>query len=282
MQPGMTFVDPAMPGGGGKAPRPRDLEGCLVAYVPRQFTAAGAPGNTDGYKKSEPRDRVTADLYVLTNPVDLATGQARRILFGGYPEVDADPVAHDRMVSAPAKFTGVWVQNSNIVVALAPNGKPIQDGVVVGRVERSTVGNRPFNLVKISGTPEMNVAIDIWNRLSAGALAYNAPTDLQGNPLPDESQSAGPAAQVVYPHQAAATPPAAPAPPAPPAPPVTVPLPPPPPAPPAPPVAAPMPPALTQAGWTQANWDSLTPTQQAAVLAQLAGTPAVPSTPNPY
>lgn len=171
------FSSPAAPGAPEPAPRPRDLVGCLVAYSPRAFTPAGAPGNDKGVGNSEPRNRVTADLIVLDTP-------RGPIAFGGSPEWEQDPKPHYLAVAGPAKFDGVWISNQTIVNALAPNGQPLLGQLVLGVIERSTFGQKPFNLVAVDGTPAMEKAIDIYNRLSMGAAQYNTPQPIPGAPVP--------------------------------------------------------------------------------------------------
>ncbi len=175
------FTSPDAPGGGEKAPRPRDMQGCLVAYSPRVFTPAGAPGNQTGVGGSEPRDRVTADLYILQTP--------QAVVFGGSPEYERDPKPHTHTVAGPARFTGVWVSNENIVRALAPGGQVLQGQMVLGRIVRSDIGNRPFNLMSVADTPDMAIALDIWGKLQLGALHYNEAQPLAGVPAPVNSVS---------------------------------------------------------------------------------------------
>lgn len=248
------FSSPAAPGAGAPAPRPRDLEGCLVAYAPRVFTPAGAPGNTTGVGKSDPRDRVTTDVYLLESI------PGRPVLFGGSPDYEADPKPHTHSITGPARWSGAWVSNSNIVKALAPDGHPLVGQMVLGRIARSEIGNKPFNLVDVAGTPDMDKAIAIWSALQMGGAVYNEPTPLAGAPTPAPANSisyAAPTAPPVDPTYAAwlASQNAAPAVPQPPAPP----------APPA------LDPRLQAAGWTLQSWATLTPAQQAQVL---AATPA--------
>jgi hypothetical protein len=170
-----VFTSPIAPGGGEKAPRPRDMVGCLVAYSPKLLTPAGAPGNTEGVGGSPARDRITADLFILKTPMGPIT-------FGGSPEYERDPKPHTHTVAGPARFSGVWVSNSNIVKALAPNGQVLAGAMVLGIIERSTVGNLPFNLVDVAGTPAMNEAIAIWSALQipGSGTAYNEPQPLPG------------------------------------------------------------------------------------------------------
>ena len=183
------FSNPIAPGAPEPAPRPRDLEGCLVAYAPREFTKAGAPGNTEGYEGADPRDRVTADLILLQT----ATGTP--ISYGGAPEIEnpSKRTQHYLQVAGPARFEGVWISNTTIVRALAPNGQALVGQLVLGRVVRSTYGRNPFNLDSVEGKPDMNVAIDIYTRLSMGALAYNTAQPIPGAPIP-ASRNATPSA----------------------------------------------------------------------------------------
>lgn len=252
------FSSPAAPGAGAPAPRPRDLEGCLVAYAPRVFTPAGAPGNTTGVGKSEPRDRVTTDVYLLESI------PGRPVLFGGSPDYEADPKPHTHSITGPARWSGAWVSNSNIVKALAPDGHPLVGQMVLGRIARSEIGNKPFNLVDVAGTPDMDKAIAIWSALQMGGAVYNEPIPLAGAPVPAPPNSVTyapsptPAAPPVDPAYAAWLQSQAGA--------ATVPQ--PPAAPPAPPA---LDPRLQAAGWTLQSWATLTPAQQAQVL---AATPA--------
>ena len=167
------FVAPAAPGGGEAAPRPRDLVGCLVAYSPKVYTPAGAPGNTQGVDGGEPRDRVTTDLYILETP-------RGPIQYGGSPEWEAKPTPHTHTIVAPARYSSIWVSNQTIVSALAPSGQPLVGQMVLGRIERSDVGRRPFNLVAVEGTPDEEKAIMIWSRIQMGAMPYNQAVPLNG------------------------------------------------------------------------------------------------------
>jgi hypothetical protein len=262
------FSSPAAPGAGAPAPRPRDLEGCLVAYAPRVFTPAGAPGNTTGVGKSDPRDRVTTDVYLLESI------PGRPVLFGGSPDYEADPKPHTHTVTGPARWSGAWVSNSNIVKALAPDGHPLVGQMLLGRIARSEVGNKPWNLVDVAGTPDMDKAIAIWSALQMGGATYNEPIPLN----PTAAAAANSISYAPSPTPPAPTawtvPPTAPVPNgAPAAPPVdpayaawlaTQPV----PQPPAPPVAPTGPPPHLQAqGWTATSWATLTPAQQGQVLA---------------
>lgn len=247
------FTSPGTPGSGAPAPRPRDLQGCIVAYAPTEFVAAGAPGNTQGIGGQPPRDRVTADLYLLAT-----TSHHPHIMFGGSPEYEADPKPHTLSTMAPARFSGVWVSNANIVrYALAPGGVVQRGAMVLGRIERSEIGNRPFNLVKLDGTPDMERAIMIWSQIQMGQLQYATPVPIAP-------------AQVNYMTAPAPLQPYTP--PVPPTPSV--------PQPSAHPVSAPIPP-----GWTEQGWATLSPAQQAQVWASVAPqqpAPQVPSITNPW
>lgn len=288
MQPNTNpFTSPAAPGGGDPAPRPRDLAGCLVAYSPRIFTPAGAPGNTEGVGGAPPRDRVTTDLIILETP----NGP---IMFGGSPEYEAKPTPHTHRVAGPARFSGAWVSNSNIVKALAPGGQPLVGQMVLGRIERSEIGNRPFNIVDVAGTPDMDKAIYLWSQIQMGALPYNEPVPLNGvAPAPANSVQYGapaapppmPPAQHPLQQYAPQIAPNSFPPPA--TPPAQAPVDPayaawlaaqqqsapvaPPPAPPAPPTT-PMPP-----GWTPQAWAQLSQAQQQQVWASV--NPASPTPP---
>jgi hypothetical protein len=274
MQPGQNpFTNPDAPGGGEKAPRPRDMVGALVAYSPHKFTKAGTEDNLTGAGKSEPRDRVTADLVILEIPGP--------IMFGGSPEWEQDPKPHTlALQSGPAKFSRIWVNASNIVKALAPGGTPLVGSMILGRIERSEVGNRPFNLVSVAGTPDMDKAVQLYSALSLGQLAYNMPQLIAGGaynvpanvvnyappaqPVVDPAYAAWQAQQAAQAAGMAAVQagfPGAQVIPGYPGYPV---------APPAP-VASPPP-----VGWTQAGWDSLSPEHKAQVQASLPAQPPAP------
>jgi hypothetical protein len=285
MQPNPFTAAPEMGASGAAAPRPRDMVGALVAYAPLGFTAAGAPGNTTGVGNSPPRSRVTADLYVLD------TG-GQWIQFGGSPEWDQQPTPHYLMGVGPMRFSGVWVSNSTIVNALAPGGQPMVGQMILGRIVRSEIGNKPFNLQ--TPTPEdIARATQIWSALQMGSVRYNEPQPIPGAPVPQPKQQPGPSGplqQVAYPQPQTAPVYAAPqpqgyaptyAPPPAPAyqPPSTVPA----------PQAAPVAPAgPTPPGWDPAVFASLPDFQKQQVWASLqqqqapAPVPAPQGTPNPF
>jgi len=185
------FTSPAAPGAPDPAPRPRDLVGCLVAYSPREFTKAGAPGNEKGVGGSDPRDRVTADLIVLEVPQVVRDAQYQPIsgmvTYGGMPEWEQDPRPHYLQVAGPAKFDGCWISNQTIVTALAPGGQPLIGQLILGRIERSDFGRKPFNLVAVAGTPLMDRAIQIYTALAAGATQYNTAQPIPGAPVPQKA-----------------------------------------------------------------------------------------------
>jgi hypothetical protein len=280
MQPN-PFHNPTAPGAPDPSPRPRDLLGCLVAYTCREFTPANAPGNTEGYEGDDPRDRVTVDILLLETP----NGP---IAFGGNPETRIKPKPHYLTVAGPAHFEGAWISNSTIVKALKDNiGK-----MMLGRLVESEYGRRPINLMSVEGTPDMEKALSIYNALSFGQIQYNQPQIIPGAVDPRQQAQAAPAQQYAQPPMPPSQPQYAPAPVAmqptawtqPPT--VTQPdpgfaavmgafpgavaVPPPgfaPPPAPQPPAAPMLPPHLSAAGWTPETWATLTPAQQAQVLA---------------
>jgi len=291
MQPN-PFHNPTAPGAPDPAPRPRDLLGCLVAYTCREFTPAGAPGNTEGYEGDDPRDRVTVDILLLETP----NGP---IAFGGNPETRIKPKPHYLTVAGPAHFEGAWISNSTIVKALKDNiGK-----MMLGRLVESEFGRRPINLMSVEGTPDMEKALSIYNALSFGKIQYNQPMPIPGAPDPRQAAAAAAFSNPVAPQVNYAQPPmppaqpqyapnpVAPQPTAWTQPPASVAPQPqydpgpaavmaafpgaqavPPPGqqfaqPPAPPAAPMLPPHLAAAGWTPETWATLTPAQQAQVLA---------------
>ncbi|HET6483296.1 MAG TPA: hypothetical protein VFG35_25105, partial [Actinoplanes sp.] len=109
-------------------------------------------------------------------------------------------------VMGPARFTGVWVNNSNIVKALAPGGQPLVGSMVLGRIQRSDVGMKPWNLVSVEGTPDMAKAVELYSALNMGALAWNEPQPLGGGFAagPGAVTYGQPSAPVNYPGAAAA------------------------------------------------------------------------------
>jgi hypothetical protein len=247
------FTSPSAPGAGSVAPRAQELDGCLVAFSPTQFTAAGTGDNLTGYQGAPPRDRITTAVYLLE------TANGGPIVFGGTPDTDPNK-PHTHMVNAPARFSGVWLSNSNIVAALAPGGQPLVGAMVLGRIRRSEVGRKPWNLVAVDGTPDMDRAIQIWSALQLGSLTYNEPTPLHPA-APANTVQYGYAPSPVPPQPAAWTT----------APPVAgVPMP-PVPQPPMPPTKLPLTSALQVMGWTQAAWDGLTLEQQNQVVDNTPG-----------
>lgn len=197
------FTSPAPPGSPDPAPRPRDLSGCLVAYAPKIFTPAGAPGNDKGLGKSDPRDRVTADLIVLEVPQGIreqfqtASGL---VLFGGSPDWDQDPRPHYLSVAGPARFENVWISNSNMVrFALAPGGQIAQGSLVLGRIVRSTFGQKPFNLESVDGTPDMDKAVAIYTALQLGQATFATPQPIPGAPVPQRASATTPGAPAMPP-----------------------------------------------------------------------------------
>lgn len=292
---GSPFTNPIAPGAPDPAPRPRDLEGCLVAYSPTGFTAAGAEGNTTGVGTSEPRDRVTTDLLILDVPrVPRGAHQPTPgvVAFGGSPDWDQKPTPHYLQVAAPARFEGAWVSNGNIVRALAPGRQPLVGQMVLGRIVRSDVGQRPFNLVAVAGTPDEQLALQIWQQINTvnpqtgqPMLALNTAQPIPGAPVPQRTTpGAGANAAPMPPANSVSYAPV-------PQPPVdpgvaavqaqfpgaqvvpnTSPLPMPPV--PQPPMPVPTPPAapafpahLAAVGWTPESWATLTSAQQSQVLA---------------
>lgn len=251
------FSSPAAPGAGSTAPKIYELDGCLVAFAPRSLTKAGEGDNKTGYGKDEPRDRITTDIYLL----ETANGQPITL---GRSEPGAAP---SHTVAAPARFTGVWMSAENIVRALAPGQQALAGQMVLGRVAKSEVGNKPWNLNDVAGTPDMDKAIAIWSALQMGGAAYNEPVPLAGTPVPAPPNSVSYAPSPNPPQPTAWTVP--------------------PTAPPADPAyaawlasqnaapAAPQPPAapagppqhLLAQGWTATSWATLTPQQQGQILA---------------
>jgi hypothetical protein len=293
------FSNPIAPGAPDPAPRPRDLEGCLVAYIPKAFTAAGAPGNDQPNGSIQPRDRVTCDVLLLDVP-KVARGAYQPapgvVYFGGSPDWDQDPKPHYLQVQGPAFFEGAWVNNQNIVRALAPNGQPLLGQMILGRIVRSSVGQKPFNLVAVDGTPDMALAIQIHSAIGMGQLAYQQPQPIPGVAQPQRQQAnAAPmppansvqygappqqpwqdpavaAVQAQFPGAQVITQPVSGLYPGAPAMPGQVPQPPavvPPPPPPPPAATQPLHPALVAAGWTPENWASINDAQRQQVLAAL-------------
>ena len=179
------FHNPAAPGAGDTlAPKIYELAGCLVFFEPTALTPAGTGDNLTGYGKDAPRDRITTNITIL------ATGDGQPITIGRTDP--ADPPTH--VVSAPARFVGVWMSNVNIVRALAPDGQPLVGAKVLGRIVRSEVGQKPWNVVAVDGTPDMALAVETLNRIGLGQLAYAEPQPLAA-PAPANSVQYAPQAQ---------------------------------------------------------------------------------------
>lgn len=178
------FTTPTAPGAGTLSPKIYDLEGALVAMSPTAFTAAGTGDNLTGFEGAPPRDRVTTNVFVLET-----RGNAP-LTFGG-DKTKGKPDTHT--VAGPARFSGVWLSNQNIVVALAPGGQPQVGALILGRIVRSEVGRRPWNLVAVDGTSDMDRALQIWNALTTNQLAYNEP-----QPIPGMVPQQAPANSVQY------------------------------------------------------------------------------------
>lgn len=227
------FTNPAAPGVAGVAPKIYELAGCLVAFSPTALTPAGVGDNKTGYGKDEPRDRITTSIYVLETP-------GNQPITIGRTEPASAPT---HTMVAPARFSGVWMSAQNIVAALAPGGQVLVGAMILGRVVKSEVGNKPWNLVAVEGTPDMDVAVRIWSAIQMGQLTYTEPTPLAPLAAPNTVQYGAPAAQIQQ---------------------WTVPQPPVPQPPAAPPV---LPPHLVAMGWTPQSWAGLTPEQQGQVLA---------------
>jgi hypothetical protein len=214
------------------------MDGCLVAYRPTRFDA-----NQPGISPNAPlADRVTADIYILETP------GGQRLQIGGSEGNATNPARpHSHTVAAPAKFDGVWINSQEIVRACAPNGQLVTTGLVLGRIERGTQGNRPWRLIAVSNTPDEARAIAVWTAIMAGQAAWNEPVPLHAPPAAPvvyytpPAPAATPDPQAQFQAWLAAQQPAAPA----------------------------MPPA--PAGWTQAAWEGLQPAQRDQVMAFLAG-----------
>lgn len=242
------FTSPAAPGVAGVAPKIYELAGCLVAFSPTALTKAGEGDNKTGYGKDEPRDRITTNIFVLETP----GGQPVSI---GRTEPTSAPT---HMMTGPARFQGVWMSSQNIVAALAPGGQPLVGAMILGRIVRSDVGNKPWNLVAVDGTPDMDRAIQIWSALQIpnSGVTYNEPTPLNPTVAP-------PANVVQYGYAPSSTPPqptawTVPPVPQPPVPqPIVV----------QPPSTPALPPHLAALGWTLQSWAGLTSEQQGQVLA---------------
>lgn len=259
-----TFIAPPPPGA-QLAPKIYFLEGCLVALNPVRFTKAGTEDNLTGFGKDDPKDRVTVDIYLLETP----GGQP--IAFGGEQDNGGRLVKpNTHTVTGPARFMGVWLNNGNIVRAVAPGGVLRTDGMLLGRIVRSDVGGRPWNLADVTGTPDFDRAVAAWTQAASGnrwvepnpiptqqyvpptqqayapspvppaptAWAGQYPTQQQMAPAGPPPGYGAPAEQI---QQWAGAPPAAPAPQGPPAPP----------------------------GWNPTTWANMPPEAQQQVLSSI-------------
>lgn len=195
---GDAFQDPRAMGEPG--PAMSELNGHVIAVVVKSYDPTAmyqAPGDKEGPKS---RPCVVGDLYVF--------GQGSLNYGGSDSQTDPKPPTHT--ISLPAKFTGRYFAGVNVVSALrdaapivvAQGGQQMQGpgngGPVIGLVEKSTFGGKPWNLTKLEpGNPERgqqfaqlrSAAGQQWGQQSAGILKFathaenGAPIPGQGGPV---------------------------------------------------------------------------------------------------
>lgn len=253
------FANPVMGGNGLKI---RDLANRYVILVPRYYdaNAKSKDGNTT-------RPSVTMDVIVLDGgPLIYGDTQdnAGRVL--SPPTMRADVM--------PMEFLGVIASNDNIVRAV--RDQLATQSPVIGRIVRSDVGNRPWNLAKLDPFSPADSDIrtragQLWSAKLAGQWVspkpvpiggapapaqqpYAQPNAAYGAPAPAQGYAGGHAAPALYAPQQPVQPAYAAA-----AQPYGQPQP-----------AQPQPAPFVPAGWDPAVWATLTPEQQGAIQSQAA------------
>jgi len=193
MQPQQdAFQDPKAMGEPG--PAMSELAGRTVAVVVKTYDPTAtyqAPGDKDGPKS---RPSVYGDLFVFDGgPLN----------YGG-SDSSTDPKPPTHTIQTPCVFRGRYFAGVNVVSALrdaAPvivdaNGAqtkgPGNGGPVIGLVERSTFGGKPWNLTKLDPSnaergPQFahlrQQAGQIWGAMAAGSLVM-ADHATNGIPIP--------------------------------------------------------------------------------------------------
>lgn len=187
-----AFQDPRTIGEPG--PSMSELNGRTIAVVVKTYDPTAtyqAPGDKDGPKS---RPSVFGDLYVFNGgPLN----------YGG-SDSQTDPKPPTHTVQTPAVFRGRYFAGVNVVSALrdaAPiildaNGGqakgPGNGGPVIGLVERSTFGGKPWNLTKLDPSNAerghlflqlRQQAGQIWGAMAAGSFTMATHAD-NGVPIP--------------------------------------------------------------------------------------------------
>ena len=163
--PGDEFGNPAPLG--EKRPRIIDLQGRTVILIPDKIErVVNNLAPKDAADKMQ--DRLTADLHVIDGGT---------IHYGGNPESDFEPKAHDLTAEPPYAIRRMWITNSPIVNG-ARNaldrthrdfGKPIV-GVLVTYPPKER-GRRPSRAIELlsPGDPRRAQAAAYWRALLAQA-----------------------------------------------------------------------------------------------------------------
>lgn len=199
MQPQQdAFQDPRAVGEPG--PTMSELAGRTIAVVVRSYDPTAtylAPGD----KEAKSRPCVVGDLYVFDGgPLN----------YGGSDSTN-DPKPPTHTVAVPAKFEGRYFAQVNVVSALrdaapvildAQGGQsrgPGQGGPVIGLVERSTFGGKPWNLTKLNAQDPQRggqfaalrmAAGQLWGQAQAGALTWRTHADAVAIPNQAAAQAA--------------------------------------------------------------------------------------------
>jgi hypothetical protein len=157
---GATFNDPGR--AGGLAPAIRNMEGRVVIFRPHRVDESS----------KDPSGNVRPTAYTDVVVVD---GGPMRI--GDKQLNSGEPMTpHTHVVQTPCRFENIMVSNSNVVDALRGFAGR---GLVVGLIERSTVGRKPWNLVKLDpNDPRRSAAESAWFAAESGQLATNVPQPL--------------------------------------------------------------------------------------------------------
>jgi hypothetical protein len=179
MQPD-PFQDPR--GGGGIWPAKPELLGRLVAFVVKGY-------NPDAkMQDGTPAPEIECDLFVLDGgPLE----------FGGKYPITGDHTPPHLVIQTPCVFVGARYSGVNFVNALKDK---IGGGPVIGVVERSTFGRKPYNITKEQtgpGSPKRQLAGQFWSSMMLGEWTPPEATPIPGRgaPIPGANPYAQPQVQ---------------------------------------------------------------------------------------
>lgn len=169
MQPSMNqpFTDPQV-GSGEPGPAISELDGRVVAFVVKNYN----PNALDPAGK--PKPSVTADVFVI---------DGGPLQFGGNYSLDPrEQRAPYLQIQTPARFADRMFSGVNIVRALQGE---VGKGPVLGVVVRSEVGQRPWNLDKLTDAdPRRAYAGQFWSAMMTGQWANPTAHAIPGRPGP--------------------------------------------------------------------------------------------------